>query len=982
MSDAFAELFGAVREACKPAQWSRGIELARGGSVFLDRRDDEEAVFRIASGSSPVARTVSLYLDDGTWDCGCGSPGDACEHVAAAVITWKRASEQGLDVVEAARPADRVGYRFRRVEGGLALERVLETPQGTRPLEGTLAGTAVRERGAGAVAIGQADLAVELALGTHRRGLLPPGIVDRVFARLAHCTDIRLDGAPVGVSPAPVLPSVRVEDQGEGFRLALVDDPDLLETFGNGIALCGNTLRPIGQAALTGRELHELPRGKRYGPDQVAELVTEVLPALRRRVAVDVRTERLPETVSEPPRVEFDTSRDGERLSVLAVLVYGDPPRARIDAGRLVHLRGAVPERDPAAERRVARDLERDLQLALGVRAEFDGEQAVEFARRLERWQGRPARGALAHFHLAPPLEPRLSVEDGDFDVRFVSAAGSSGGAGAGADRLADPRRVLRAWREGESLVPLLEGGFAPLPRDWLERHGHRLADLLAAREVAGALPPSLGPDLARLVEDLDQPLPPRLEAVASLARSFAGVPAADLPPDLTATLRHYQREGVDWLVFLRGAGLGALLADDMGLGKTLQALCGLGLRGRALVVAPTSVLHNWADEIRRFRPALRAAVYHGAGRKLDPAADVTLTTYAILRLDVELLAAERWDTVVLDEAQAIKNPESQVASAAFRLQAEARVALTGTPVENRLDELWSQMHFLNRGLLGGRSDFQERYAQPIASGDAEAARRLRERIRPFLLRRLKRDVAPELPPRTDVVLRCELSPLEREVYETIRAATVEDVVRRLAEGGSVLAALEALLRLRQAACHPALVPGQTAAGSSKVELLLEQLDSVVAEGHKAIVFSQWTSLLDLLEPPLERAGIVFARLDGSTRDRAGVVARFQSAAGPPVMLVSLKAGGTGLNLTAADHVFLLDPWWNPAVEDQAADRAHRIGQERPVLVYRLVAEATVEERILALQASKRAIADAALGQAEGAAAGLTRDDLFELLRS
>jgi SNF2 family DNA or RNA helicase len=374
--------------------------------------------------------------------------------------------------------------------------------------------------------------------------------------------------------------------------------------------------------------------------------------------------------------------------------------------------------------------------------------------------------------------------------------------------------------------------------------------------------------------------------------------------------------------------------------------------------------------------------VYHGAGRKLDPAADVTLTTYAILRLDVELLAAERWDTVVLDEAQAIKNPESQVASAAFRLQAEARVALTGTPVENRLDELWSQMHFLNRGLLGGRSDFQERYAQPIASGDAEAARRLRERIRPFLLRRLKRDVAPELPPRTDVVLRCELSPLEREVYETIRAATVEDVVRRLAEGGSVLAALEALLRLRQAACHPALVPGQTAAGSSKVELLLEQLDSVVAEGHKAIVFSQWTSLLDLLEPPLERAGIVFARLDGSTRDRAGVVARFQSAAGPPVMLVSLKAGGTGLNLTAADHVFLLDPWWNPAVEDQAADRAHRIGQERPVLVYRLVAEATVEERILALQASKRAIADAALGQAEGAAAGLTRDDLFELLRS
>ncbi len=314
------------------------------------------------------------------------------------------------------------------------------------------------------------------------------------------------------------------------------------------------------------------------------------------------------------------------------------------------------------------------------------------------------------------------------------------------------------------------------------------------------------------------------------------------------------------------------------------------------------------------------------------------------------------------------------------RNQAAHRVALTGTPVENRLDELWSQFHFINRGLLGGRSDFQDRYATPIDNADADAAARLRQRIRPFLLRRLKREVAPELPPRTEGVLRCELDVDERAVYDGVRAATLKNVVHQLEAGGGVMAALEALLRLRQAACHSALVPGQHAESSSKIALLLETLDSVVAEGHKALVFSQWTSLLDHCEPALEAAGIPFTRLDGSTRDRRAVVEGFQDAAGPPVLLISLKAGGTGLNLTAADHVFLLDPWWNPAVEDQAADRTHRIGQDRPVMIYRLVASDTVEERILALQQSKRELAQAALAEGSGATA-IRREELLDLLR-
>jgi SNF2 family DNA or RNA helicase len=438
----------------------------------------------------------------------------------------------------------------------------------------------------------------------------------------------------------------------------------------------------------------------------------------------------------------------------------------------------------------------------------------------------------------------------------------------------------------------------------------------------------------------------------------------------------------VSWLSFLRDAGLGALLADDMGLGKTLQALC--IMEGKTLVVAPTSVLHNWADEIMHFRPDQAFCVYHGPARRLDPEAAITLTTYAILRLDIEELRRRDWDTVVLDEAQSIKNPDSQSAKAANQLKAHFRLALTGTPVENRLEELWSQMNFINPGFLGSRRDFDRRYAKPIGGGDQEAAAHLRQRLRPFLLRRLKREVAPELPPRTDMALYCELREEERALYDAINAATREEVLAKLSAGGSVLEALEVLLRLRQAACHPALVPGQAERhgerDSSKLELLLDRLEMVLADGHKALVFSQWTSLLDLVEPQLDRAGIPYTRLDGTTRDRAGVVRGFEQESGPPVFLISLKAGGTGLNLTSADHVFLLDPWWNPAVEEQAADRAHRIGQERPVFVYRMVAENTVEERILALQEKKRSVSEIALGES-GAALSITRDDLLALLR-
>jgi SNF2 family DNA or RNA helicase len=347
--------------------------------------------------------------------------------------------------------------------------------------------------------------------------------------------------------------------------------------------------------------------------------------------------------------------------------------------------------------------------------------------------------------------------------------------------------------------------------------------------------------------------------------------------------------------------------------------------------------------------------------------------------MEQERLATRLWDTIVLDEAQTIKNPESQVARAAHTLQGKFRVTLSGTPVENRLDDLWSQFHFINPGLLGRREEFLEKFARPIGGGDLEAASRLKARIKPFILRRLKREVAPELPARTETVLHCELSPEERSVYEMILASTRKEVLATLEEGGSILKALEVILRLRQACCHRGLIPGEEASESSKTTLLMETLEESLSEGHKSLVFSQWTSYLDKIGDELGVRGIRYSRIDGSTRDRQGLVNEFQTPNGPPIMLISLKAGGVGLTLTAADHVFIMDPWWNPAVEDQAADRAHRIGQQNPVMIHRLVARESIEEKILVLQESKKDLARAVL-DAGAVALSLTRQDILNLL--
>ncbi len=468
------------------------------------------------------------------------------------------------------------------------------------------------------------------------------------------------------------------------------------------------------------------------------------------------------------------------------------------------------------------------------------------------------------------------------------------------------------------------------------------------------------------------------------------------IPPEFHGELRPYQRDGVAWLQTLRAHGAGGILADDMGLGKTVEVLAHIAveraekrLQHPVLVVAPTSVVPNWRAEIARFLPDARVVSLTGSDRSerffAVANATIALTTYALLPRDIEHLAEQTWSMVIFDEAQAIKNPRAKAALASAQLRSAHRLALTGTPIENHLEELWSLFAFAVPGLLPERARFSRLFRTPIEKhGDAARRAALAARIKPFLLRRTKERVAQELPEKTEIVQRVELSGPQRDLYETIRLTMhkrVRDEIARRGLGRSRIVVLDALLKLRQVCCDPRLLKLPAAEDvneSQKLDALLEMLDSLIEDGRRILLFSQFTSMLDLIKPELDKRKHAYVELRGDTRDRETPVARFQNRE-VPLFLISLKAGGTGLNLTAADTVIHYDPWWNPAVERQATDRAHRIGQDQHVFVYKLIAERTVEERILELQERKGALAASLFDDAADAKLDLDLDDLDRL---
>jgi superfamily II DNA or RNA helicase len=487
------------------------------------------------------------------------------------------------------------------------------------------------------------------------------------------------------------------------------------------------------------------------------------------------------------------------------------------------------------------------------------------------------------------------------------------------------------------------------------------------------------------------------LKLVQSL-KSLKQIEPIDEPTNFKTELRHYQKDGLAWLQFLARQEFGGILADDMGLGKTIQLLAHICLEkqnGRLtapyLVLCPTSVLPNWLSESEKFAPDLKVVSFHGLDRHANLSkmkdADLVVTTYPILARDLTIFEKLNWHGVALDEAQAIKNHKTKMAQAARSLTSNHKFCLTGTPVENHLGELWSQFQFLLPGLLGDAPTFKNMFRDPIEKlGDAQQRKVLARRVKPFILRRAKSEVAQELPDKTVIVQHIELEGPQRDLYETVRLASLKQVRDEIAKKGfkhSQIMILDALLKMRQVCCDPRLVKLSAAANvfsSAKLDALIEMLEQLTEEGHKVLVFSQFTSMLALIEERLLESNLEFVKLTGDTKDRAKPVREFQEGT-TPIFLISLKAGGTGLNLTQADVVIHYDPWWNPAVEEQATDRAHRIGQTKKVFVYKLISKGTIEQRMVEMQERKRAIAASVYDEDGNFSLKFSEQDLDALLQ-
>ncbi|MEO7330386.1 MAG: SNF2-related protein, partial [Minicystis sp.] len=563
---------------------------------------------------------------------------------------------------------------------------------------------------------------------------------------------------------------------------------------------------------------------------------------------------------------------------------------------------------------------------------------------------------------------------------------------GIGVDR----DELRRCLQQGKKYVRMEDGSFASFDADAVRAMLDREIEIMTAAGKNGRLPLS---QAGRLQELLQQASGTNVSADArKLFQKLGSIEEIEVtkkPKTLKATLRPYQESGLSWLKFIHDIGSGGVLADDMGLGKTVQTIALLlavkqeEKSVRALIVAPTSVVTNWERELARFAPSLSVALWHGVARKEQADtlkdAEVIITSYALLRRDEEILTKLDLNYAILDEAQHIKNPMSATAASAKRMRAKRRLALTGTPIENRLSEIWSIFDFVSPGLLGPLDRFESRFSRPIEAGDYKIAQRLRATIHPFILRRTKAEVAKDLPEKIETDQICDLTGDQRAIYTNVVRevrAQVLGEVERVGLAKSQIQILAGLTKLRQAACDPRLLglPRDfTDEDSGKLVALRELVQNAIEGGHKVLVFSQFVMMLKIIEKAMKEDGVPYEYLDGSTKDRQERVDRFQNNPTVPLFLISLKAGGTGLNLTAADTVIHFDPWWNPAVEQQATDRAHRIGQTKVVTAYRLVAAGTIEEKILLLKAKKRELVASVLSEDAGGAKKLTKTDLEEL---
>lgn len=742
--------------------------------------------------------------------------------------------------------------------------------------------------------------------------------------------------------------------------------------------------------------------------EQIPLFMEHYYDALLDKNDLEVKSSRVNDVRDDlSPRVVLYLEDAGGSLTIKPCFAYGDGP-PQVQPGTTARVIKATDgsgsfwvRRQAGYEEGAIKMLEEaDIRLDLDGCGRLDEDDALDFLRdkigRLkdEGWEIVGEMKSLRLSRATPKARARIASGIDWFDLDLEVGYG---------DSLVDISTILAAYRSGRKYIRLDDGSWGLLPLDWLNKITaplEELADLDDRRESNGKngaglkLMPYHIPLAEEILSDVDIQSTPAFYELRERLNSFTGIAKVDIPGGLAADLRDYQKKGLNWLGFLSEFSFNGILADDMGLGKTIQTLAHLlrekeagRISNPSLIIAPTSVSYNWEEESRRFAPDFKVLALTGQKRRQRfkdiAGADIVITTYVLLRRDFDELSKHSYHYIILDEAQFIKNPGAQTTKLCKSLVGKHRLALTGTPLENNLTEVWSIFDFLMPGLLGDHKSFQGRYEKPIAkAGDKEALERLKRRLKPFILRRVKQDVATELPPKTETVTYCEMTPAQKTLYQqvlnTYRAKVFESIAQKGIER-SQIAILDALLKLRQTCNHPQLlkIASNKVKTSGKMELFKEMVEQLVSEGHRALIFSQFTQMLTILREWLDHENIPYCYLDGSTRNRSKVIKKFNGN-GTPLFLISLKAGGVGLNLTAADYVIHVDPWWNPAVESQATDRAYRIGQDKHVFVYKMITKDSIEEKILKLQERKKELFDSIFSEG-GMGKSITREDLEEL---
>lgn len=969
-------LYDEVREVCDRKAWARGLELARRKAV----RKVTDKKYVLVDPLKASDHEIEIDPVEIDWSCTCAGKWDPCEHTCAVLAALKVAADGGPQILKYETNSYVLDYELVESRVGyLTLKRSLHKSNAEKgdqdsvlPVKHSVLSMVSGRIEGPPVSAKSYDLEIDRVLvgdyGARLDGFISGPRAWKMLLphleKVSRSQQLVVDGKPILVnSSEKAFNILEIQPQDKGVLLKLSPNPSIVKQFKSGVCIyegsSGLELRFVAPADLPASIMSELQRGRFFNDSDKVELFSKLLPQLKERFKI---VEKGIDTNAVYAQLGFCVRNQilgPQHLETSFHISYGDPVIAYLDGGRLVCLGDQVPHRNLEREVEKRRDFEREHFLELSKVYRYSEEELFEWVSRISRLPFNFIGDSLDTLNVIGKSKVLTKLLDDDVEFSFEIDEQAVA---------VDPQALIESYEKGSKFVKT-EKGYVEIKPDWLDEYHDLIRSLVVRKKV----PKAEGIEVLesiRIIEGFGYAPPKKLKAEKEKLFSKVDDRALDT---VQAELRPYQVEGVKWLVQLKNAKLGALLADDMGLGKTLQSLAVVS--SRTLIICPTSLIFNWKNEIQNFRPDLSFSIYHGSTRELDLSADVVITTYGILRTDVDRLNNENWRCVIIDEAQVIKNPQSKAAQALWQLKSDFKLALTGTPIENHYKDLWSIFRFIAPGLLGELSYFNQHIVRPIQGQSLSALKSLRSRINPFVLRRSKKQVLSELPDKTELVNYCQLTEEQKHAYDNY----LGDVKTKIVENDvKPIQIFELILRLRQFACDPRLVNSDFKGGSGKLDLFKELIGEVTEENHKSLVFSQWTSFLDLIEVELDHLGIPYFRLDGSTKNREKVVSDYNECPSACVFLLSLKAGGVGLNLTSADHVFLMDPWWNPATERQAIDRAHRIGQKNPVMIHRLVGKDTIEEKVVKLQKIKEQMSDSVLENMESA--NLSKDDLLSLL--